>query len=90
MTITLRIPISLNNLLNGREEAFCRGNTVEECLNDIEKKYPGFYANLTSSNKEITNVLIFLNGENIINMEGRETKVKEGDEISIIPFAAGG
>lgn len=90
MTVTIRIPGSLKNLLNGREDAFCRGNTVKECIDDMEKSYPGFLTNLKSDHNEITNFLIFLNGENIINMKGPETKVKDGDEISIIPFAAGG
>jgi molybdopterin converting factor small subunit len=37
-----------------------------------------------------SSVLIFLNGDNIGRSEGLSTAVKDGDEIYIIPLAAGG
>ena len=90
MSIIIRIPGSLKEWLDNQEEAVCQGNTIQECFNYLENNFPGFCDRIIDDNGEMSNVLIFLNGENIRNMEGLDTKVNPDDEIGIIPLAAGG
>ena len=90
MSIIIRIPGSLKEWLDNQEEAVCRGNTIQECFNYLENNFPGFCDRIIDDKGEMSNVLIFLNGENIRNMEGLDTKVNPDDEIGIIPLAAGG
>jgi molybdopterin synthase sulfur carrier subunit len=90
MPITIRIPGSLKDWLNGSEEAICEGYSIKDCFNDMERQFPGFRHRVMDDGGYIPNVLIFLNGENIRNLAGLKTRVKKGDQIGIIPLAAGG
>jgi molybdopterin synthase sulfur carrier subunit len=90
MTVTIHIPGSLSHWLNGRDEAICSGNTIRDCFIHMNAQHPGFLSRIINEAGNIENVLVFLNGENIRNLDGLETNVNDGDEIGIIPLAAGG
>ena len=90
MSITVRVPGSLQDWLGGREETSCQGNTLRECIDDLELRFPGIKNRLEDKKGEIGPVLIFLNGENITKQEGLAAEIRDGDEIGIIPLAAGG
>lgn len=90
MSITIQIPESLSDWFAGRDETTCSGKTIKECFVNINARYPGFFDRITDSSGDISNVLVFINGENIRNLDGLETRVNSGDEIGIIPLAAGG
>ena len=64
-----------------------RGEIVE----DLEKQYPGLKERLCDERGELRRfVNLYLNDEDIRFAKGKETAVKDGDEISIIPAIAGG
>ena len=91
MCITLILPGSLSKWLNGKTEAQCQGNTVGECIIYLENDYPGFKKRVIDENGALINdIFIFINGDNIQSLENLATPVKDGDEIGVIPFAAGG
>ena len=90
MAIIVRIPGSLREWFNGLDEAVCDGSTVKECFDQIQLQYPDFSDRILDDTGEMTNVIVFLNGENISNIKGLDTPVDNGDEIGIIPLAAGG
>ena len=90
MSIIIRIPGSFSGWFNGRDEAVSSGSTIRECFVHVNGRYPGFFDRIINGAGDISNVLIFLNGENIRNLDGLETKVSHGDELGIIPLAAGG
>ncbi|MCD4728675.1 MAG: MoaD/ThiS family protein [Pirellulales bacterium] len=90
MSITVLIPTSLKDWFDGRDETTGSGRTVRACFMDINTRYPGFLDRILDSSGDISNVLVFVNGENIRNLDGIETPVKNSDEIGIIPLAAGG
>jgi molybdopterin synthase sulfur carrier subunit len=89
MPLTVRVPGSLKGWLKGSEEAACQGKTLRECIDDLDEAYPGIKNRLITEAGEVS-VLIFLNGENSAGLDGLDTRVNDGDEIGIIPFAAGG
>lgn len=90
MSIIVRIPGSLREWFGGKDEAMCQGRTIGECFDQLGKRYPGLRDRLTGEKNQLSSILVFLNGDNIRNLEGLATAVKDGDEIGIIPLAAGG
>ena len=90
MTVMLRIPSSLEHWLDGKTEFACEGKTVFDCIENLNEKFPVIKSHLYNQEGELSNIMIFRNGDNIRNLEGLETPVNDGDEISMIPLVAGG
>lgn len=91
MGITVRIPTPLRKLTSGKGEVVIEGNTVQDMVDALEKSYPGMKERLCDDGGELRRFLNFyLNEEDIRFIKGKETPIKDGDEISIVPAIAGG
>jgi len=78
-------------LTGGAAEVTAEGKTVRELINDLERQYAGIKARLCDENGELRRfVNIFVNDEDIRFLQGLDTELKEGDEVSIVPAIAGG
>lgn len=91
MAVKVKIPTPLQRLTNKQSQVEAEGFTVGEVLADLERNFPGFKERLYDEKGELRRFInIFLNGEDVRFLEGLNTTVKDGDEISIIPAVAGG
>lgn len=91
MPVTVRIPTPLQRLTHGAGEVPCEGKTVTELLADLERRYPGVKDRICDESGKLRRfVNIFVNEEDIRFLQGDQTAVKDGDEVSIIPAIAGG
>jgi sulfur-carrier protein len=90
MPVKILIPGSLKPWFGGETEYSCQGERILDCIDRLDERFAGVKARLIDQKGNISKVLIFLNGDNLRNFDGLETKVKDGDEITIIPIAAGG
>lgn len=91
MAVTVRIPTPLQRLTNGQAEVQCEGSSVNTLLADLEKRYPGIKERICDEKGQLRRfVNIFVNEEDIRFLQGDQTKVKDGDDVSIIPAIAGG
>ena len=91
MAVTVRIPTPLQRLTNGQGEVQCDGTTVTTLLNDLERRHPGIKERICDEQGKLRRfVNVFVNEEDIRFLQGDQTPVKDGDEISIIPAIAGG
>ena len=91
MPVTVRIPTPLQRLTNGQGEVQGEGKTVAELLGDLERRYPGVKERLCDQDGKLRRfVNVFVNEEDIRFLQGDQTAVKDGDEVSIIPAIAGG
>ncbi|MCS7265431.1 MAG: MoaD/ThiS family protein [Armatimonadetes bacterium] len=91
MPIRVRIPTPLQSLTNGAAEVSAEGKNVRELIDDLERQFAGIKARLCDENGEVRRfVNIFVNDEDIRFLQGLDTELKEGDEVSIIPAIAGG
>ena len=91
MAVTVRIPTPLQRLTNGQGEVSCEGKTVTELLADLEQRYPGVKERICDPQGKLRRfVNVFVNEEDIRFLQGDQTAVKDGDEVSIIPAIAGG
>ncbi len=91
MAVTVRIPTPLQRLTNGQAEVQCEGSSVNTLLADLEKRYPGIKERICDEKGQLRRfVNIFVNEEDIRFLQGDQTAVKDGDDVSIIPAIAGG
>jgi len=92
MSIIVNLPASLRKKWpRAQEQISCEGKTIGECLDDLDRCFPGFKETLLDETGNIRETIaIFLRGQNIRNLDKLSTVVKDKDEISIIPFMAGG
>ena len=90
MPITVRIPTPLRTLTGGADEIAIDGGTVGELIDNLEKKHPGIKERLCDEKGVRRFVNIYANEEDIRFLDNLQTKVKEGDSVSIVPAIAGG
>ena len=91
MSVVVRIPTPLRRVTNGQEKASVEGDTVVQVIDSLEAQYPGIRARLCDEAGDLRHfVNIYINGEDVRFLEGLETGIKTGDEISIVPAVAGG
>jgi sulfur-carrier protein len=90
MAINVRIPTPLRTLTGGADEVSIEGSTVGELLDNLEKKHPGIKERLCDEKGVRRFVNIYANEEDIRFLDNLQTKLKEGDSVSIVPAIAGG
>ncbi len=91
MSIKVRIPTPLQKLTANAAEVEIEGKTVQELIENLEKKFPGIKERITDEQgKPRRFVNIYVNEEDIRFLHLDKTPLKDGDEVSIIPAIAGG
>lgn len=91
MAVTVRIPTPLQKLANGQSEVVVEGNSVKEILANLEKAHPGFKDRLYDEAGVLRRFINFyVNDEDIRFLQGENTPVKAGEDLSIVPAIAGG
>ncbi|MDX2270393.1 MAG: MoaD/ThiS family protein [Cyanobacteriota bacterium] len=91
MAIKVLIPTPLQKLTNDRAVISCDGDNIRELLNSLENACPGIKARLCDESGELRRfVNFYVNSEDIRFLEGANTALQDGDEVSIVPAIAGG
>ena len=89
--IKVRIPTPLRPMTGGKNEVEVSGNSVAEIIENLASAHPGIKERICDEQGEIRRFInIYVNEEDIRFMTGKDTPLKEGDEMSIIPAIAGG
>jgi len=90
MSIKLHIHVTHRQYTNGKKTIEVKGATVGEALNNFVDLYPGMKNKIFNKKKELSPYIeIYLNNESAYPGELKK-KIKDGDEIQIITFLAGG
>jgi molybdopterin synthase sulfur carrier subunit len=67
------------------------GTDVGELIDDLERQFPGLRERLVEETGDFRRFInVYVNQEDVRFLSGRATRVKEGDEVSIVPAIAGG
>ncbi len=91
MSVTVLIPTPLQKFTNNQATLECGGNNVAELLKSLEESCPGITSRLCDEQGNPRRFLNFyVNSEDIRFLEGTDTPLKAGDEVSIVPAVAGG
>ena len=87
----IKIPTPLRQYTGGDSEVEVGGETAGETLGNLASEYPDLRQHLyTGDGKLRSFVNIYKGDEDIRYLDGADTEVSEGDELSIIPSIAGG
>lgn len=90
MAITVRIPTPLRTLTGGADAVEAKGPTVRDLIDDLEAKHPGLKDRLMDDKGVRRFVNLYVGDEDIRFLDGLETEIREGEELSIVPAIAGG
>ena len=91
MAVKVLIPTPLQKFTNNQATLECDGSTIDELLNSLEQSCPGIKARLCNEEGQLRRFINFyVNNEDIRFLEGQQTALSEGDEVSIVPAVAGG
>ena len=87
---TVRIPTPLRTLTGGESTVTVDGATVGQLIENLEKAHPGMRDRLLDEKGVRRFVNVYVGDEDIRFLDGLETAVEDGTEISIVPAIAGG
>ena len=91
MSVTVRVPTTLRTLTGGASEVSLEGGTVGEVLAALESAHPGFQDRLLDGDGGLRRfVNLYVADDDVRFREGLDTKVADGETVSIIPAVAGG
>jgi molybdopterin synthase sulfur carrier subunit len=91
MSVSVRIPTTLRTLTAGRSEVSLEGSNVRDVLTGLDQAHPGFADRLLDDDGNLRRfVNVFVADDDIRFLEGLDTPVPDGSEVSIIPAVAGG
>lgn len=91
MAVTVYIPTPFRRLTGNRIYVEGEGSTVAELLENLGQVYPGLKDMVYDQEQEIpAHINIYVNKLEINALQGKETPLKSGDEVAVIPALAGG
>ena len=91
MAVKVLIPTPLQKFTNNEATVEIGGENIVGLLDGLEGQFPGIKARLCDDNGELRRfVNFYVNSEDIRFLDGKETALKDGDEVSIVPAVAGG
>ena len=91
MGVTVKIPTQLRAVTEGEAEAAVDGaETVGDVLDGLYERYEGLRDRIAEDGDLRRFVNVYVGGEDIRFLEGLETPVEDGDEVTILPAVAGG
>ena len=87
----IRVPTPLRPYTNGQRAHEVQAETVGEALTELTSQYPALAPHLYSEAGELRPyVNLFVNDEDVRNLHGEDTAIREGDTLMILPSIAGG
>jgi molybdopterin synthase sulfur carrier subunit len=88
---TLRIPTPLRTYTGGKSEVIVSGSNVGEALDDLTSQFPAITPHLFNEGGELRPfVNLFVGEDNIKDLQGVSTPIKDADRLMLIPSIAGG
>jgi MoaD family protein len=91
MGVTVKIPTQLRSAAGGDSEAVFDGATVREVLDELYARYDGLGERLADESGSLRRfVNVYVSGEDIRFLDGLDTQVADGSELTILPAVAGG
>jgi molybdopterin synthase sulfur carrier subunit len=91
MAVDVRLPTLLRANTDGASSVAADGATVGEVFATLTERYPGLKGQLVDEQGGLHKfVNVYVNDDDIRYLDQLDTKVVDGDIISILPAVAGG
>ncbi len=90
MSVRVKIPTQLREATGGEATASVDGSTVGEVLDALYERYGELRSRIAQDGGLRRFVNVYVDGEDIRFLDGLDTSVSDGDEVTILPAVAGG
>jgi len=90
MAVLVKIPTQLRAATGGAASAAVEGETVREVLDALYQEFGDLRERIADDGGLRRFVNVYIGGEDIRFLDGLETAVSDGDEVTILPAVAGG
>lgn len=90
MAVTVKIPTQLRAATGGDAECAVEGGTVGEVLDSLYQEYGELRERIMADGELRRFVNVYVGGEDIRFLDGLDTEVSDGAEVTILPAVAGG
>jgi molybdopterin converting factor small subunit len=91
MSVTVYIPGMLRPRCGGARHLSVEAGSVRHALEEIERRFPELYLGICEETGAVRrHVNLFVNVANVRDLEGVDTPLSPGDELTILPSVSGG
>jgi molybdopterin synthase sulfur carrier subunit len=90
MAVRVKIPTQLREATGGESQASVEGTTVGEVLDALYARFGELRSRIAEDGGLRRFVNVYVDGEDIRFIDGLDTQVQDGNEITILPAVAGG
>jgi molybdopterin synthase sulfur carrier subunit len=89
--VEVKIPTVFRKFTGGETSVKLEPGTVGNLVDQLEQRYPGMRAQLLTEDGRLHRfVNVYVNDEDARYLDKLDTKVTEGDTVSLLPSVAGG
>lgn len=90
-TVTINVPGPLRVYCAGASQLSLRAETVRTALENLARSESTLYRNICDETGAVRRHLnVFVNTENVRDLDGVDTRLRAGDEVTILPAVSGG
>lgn len=90
MAIEVRIPTILRTYTDGAKTVEGSGTTLAELIDDLETRHAGIKERIVDGDQLRRFVNVYLNDEDVRFLDSIDTKVADGDNVTILPAVVSG
>jgi len=90
VSVTVKIPSQLRSATGGEAETSVDGATVGEVLDALYDRFGELRDRIAQDGGLRRFVNVYIGGEDIRFLDGLDSQVADGDEVTILPAVAGG
>jgi molybdopterin synthase sulfur carrier subunit len=91
MSVQVKIPTVLRKHTNEEAVVQADGATIRDLIEDLSGRFPDFRAKVVADDGNLHRFInVYANDEDIRYLQGLDTKLSDGDIVSILPAVAGG
>ena len=91
MAVEVKIPTVFRKFTGNEATVELEPGTIADLIDQLDSRYPGFKEQLMASDGQLHRfVNVYVNDEDARYLEKLDTKVGEGDKVSLLPSVAGG
>ncbi len=91
MAVSVLIPTPMRKQTNERDTVEVNAGTIATMVAELTALFPGIEKRLVDDKGDLRRFINFyVNEEDIRFLDGKDTPIKDGDAVSIVPAIAGG
>ncbi len=91
MPVEVRLPTVLRQHAGGQASVRANGTTVGEAIEDLVRQFPGLAGQVVTPEGGLHRfVNVYVNDDDVRYLDQLDTKIDDGDVISMLPAVAGG